>query len=142
MHHLQNVSLNNSLQCTHVAAGLPKDSDSSPTASYMKPRCRRIHPTIQNVVKMLESVRHPYCTIHPYCTAQHLYEDPGTIIVSDGIPTQTSSTADQNDQEEQEMVFEPVQPSRTAVLQLEDMARTQSSLVEEAHAIVHKLSTE
>ena len=133
MHHLQNYfSPNNSLQYTHVAAGLPKDSDSSPTASYMKPRRRRIHPTIQKVVKMLESVQHPYCTIHPYCTAQRLYEDPG-MIVSDGIPTQTSSTADQNGQEEQEMVFEPVP---------EDIARTQSSLVEEAHAIVHKLSTE
>ena len=133
MHHLQNYfSPNNSLQCTHVAAGLPKDSDSSPTASYMKPRRRRIHPTIQKVVKMLESVQHPYCTIHPYCTAQRLYEDPG-MIVSDGIPTQMSSTADQNGQEEQEMVFEPVP---------EDIARTQSSLVEEAHAIVHKLSTE
>ena len=132
MHHLRNFSPNNSLQYTHVAAGLPKDSDSSPTASYMKPRRRRIHPTIQKVVKMLESVQHPYCTIHPYCTAQCLYEDPG-MIVSDGIPTQTSSTADQNGQEEKEMVFEPVP---------EDMARTQSSLVEEAHAIVHKLSTE
>ena len=133
MHHLQNYfSPNNSLQYTHVAAGLPKDSDSSPTASYMKPRRRRIHPTIQKVVKMLESVQHPYCTIHPYCTAQRLYEDPG-MIVSDGIPTQTSSTAVQNGQEEQEMVFEPVP---------EDIARTQSSLVEEAHAIVHKLSTE
>ena len=125
-------SSNNSLQCTHVATGLPKDSDSSPTASYMKPRRRRIHPTIQKVVKMLESIQHPYCTIHPYCTAQRLYEDPG-MIVSDGTPTQTSSTADQNGQEEQEMVFEPVP---------EDIARTQSSLVEEAHAIVHKLSTE
>ena len=133
MHHLQNYfSPNNSLQGTHVAAGLPKDSDSSPTVSYMKPHRRRIHPTIQKVVKMLESVQHPYCTIHPYCTVQHLYEDPG-MIVSDGIPTQTSSTADQNGQEEQEMVFEPVP---------EDIARTQSSLVEEAHAIVHKLSTE
>ena len=133
MHHLQNYfSPNNSLQYTHVAAGLPKDSDSSPTASYMKSRRRRIHPTIQKVVKMLESVQHPYCTIHPYSTAQRLYEDPG-MIVSDGIPTQTSSTADQNGQEEQEMVFEPV---------AEDIARTQSSLVEEAHAIVHKLSTE
>ena len=78
---------------------------------------------------MLESVQHP---IHPYCTAQRLYEDPG-MIVSDGIPTQTSSTAVQNGQEEQEMVFEPV---------TKDIARTQSSLVEEAHAIVHKLSTE
>ena len=55
------------------------------------------------------------------------------MIVSDGIPTQTSSTANQNGQEEQEMMFEPV---------AEDIARTQSSLVEEAHAIVHKLSTE
>ena len=98
----------------------------------MKPRHRRIHPTIQNVVKMLESVQHPYCTIHPYCTAQRLYEDPG-MIVRDGISTQTSSTADKNAQEEQEMVFESVS---------EDTARTQSSLVEEAHAIVHKLSTE
>ena len=132
MHHLWNFSPNNSLQYTHVAAGLPKDSDSSPTASYMKPRRRRIHPAIQKVVKMLESVQHPYCTIHPYSTAQRLYEDPG-MIVSDGIPTQTSSTADQSGQEEQEMVFEPVP---------EDMARTQSSLLEEAHAIVHKLSTE
>jgi len=97
----------------------------------MKPRRRRIHPTIQKVVKMLESVQHPYCTIHPCCTAQRLYEDPGMI----GIPPQTSSTADQNAQEEQEMVFEPVS---------EDRAKThvQASHVEEAHAIVHELSTE
>ena len=119
---------------THVAADLTKDltkeSESSPTASYNKPHHRRIHPSILEVVKKLESELHPYCTIHPYCTPLLLYEDPGTIV-RDEIPTQTSSTADQmalleeaNDQkapEEKEMVYGRVLISRTTVLQHEDM---------------------
>ena len=66
------------------------------------------------------------------------------MYASDETPAQAaakSSTVDQMDQDEEEM-FESAQLSFTGVLQPVDMAREQSSLVEEAHANVHKLSTE
>ena len=135
---------------THVAVDLTTESESSPTASYNKPHRRRIHPSILEVVKKLESELHPYCTIHPYCTPQFLCEDPGTIV-SVETPTQMPSTTDkmaleeanaiedQKAPEEKEMVYGSVHISRTTVLQCEDMT---SSCLEKAYAIVHELSTE
>ena len=137
---------------THVAADLTTESESSPIYCLIQQTTPQkntsFHP---GSVKKLESVQHPYCTIHPYCTAQRLYEDPGTIV-SVETPTQTSSTADkialleeanaiedQRAPEEKEMVYGSVHISRTTVLQCEDMT---SSCLEEAHAIVHELSTE
>ena len=78
-------------------------------------------------------------------TLTHSFSSPSQLLyASDETPAQAavnSSTADQTDQDEEEM-FQSATLSFTGVLQPVDLAREQSSLLEEAHANVHKLSTE